>query len=128
MQTSAVRADDDWWTGMPTIAVPSEADEAMRIGPSGGCACAFSLLRTATFSSSSASKSSQKRQSPLVGARVIERLFQTFRAPPETFSFFIRHFRLQHVNDPAAAEHTRQRQRDPELLLIAADRDHRALV
>jgi hypothetical protein len=66
------------------------------------------LLRTATFSSSRASKSSQKTQSVLVGAGVIERLFQTFRALPETPSFFIRHFRLQHLNDPAAAEHTRQ--------------------
>jgi hypothetical protein len=65
------------------------------------------LLRTATFSSSGASKFSQKAQSVLVGASVIERLFQTFRALPETPSFFIRHFRLQHLNDPAAAKHTR---------------------
>src|SRR5262249_49055054 len=37
-------------------------------------------------------------------------------------------FRFEHLEHTVPADDARQRQRDPELLLIAADRNHRALV
>src|SRR5262249_31278081 len=61
-------------------------------------------------------------------SNAIQRLVEGICAAPEPLAFFIRHFRFEHLDHTAAPDYARQRQRDSEFLLIAADRYHRALV
>src|SRR4029077_5078529 len=58
----------------------------------------------------------------------LERLLQAVRALAQPLALFIRHFRFEHLADPGAADAARQRQRNAKLLLVAADRNDRALV
>src|SRR5262245_25316159 len=58
----------------------------------------------------------------------IQRRVQGVRAFAESLAFFLRHVRLEHFDHAAAADDARQGQRDAKLLLIAADRNDRALV
>src|SRR5262249_20977921 len=58
----------------------------------------------------------------------IQRRVQGVRAFAESLAFFLRHVRLEHLDHAATADDARQGQRDAKLLLIAADRNDRALV
>ena len=55
-------------------------------------------------------------------------MFKAVRALAQPLALFLRHFRFEHLDDAGAADDARQRQRDAKLLLVAADRNDRALV
>src|SRR5580692_5118532 len=59
---------------------------------------------------------------------MLQRGLQARGALVQTFALLRRQLRLQHRNYAGAADDARQRQRDAERRLVAADRDRRALV
>src|SRR6516162_9879366 len=61
-------------------------------------------------------------------ADAIQRFVEGVRTLPKPLAFLVGHFGFEHLDRAAAADDARQGQRDAKPLLIAADRNDRALV